>query len=103
VASDTKRYSVADKVVFITGACRGLGAATATALTRRGAGVVLADIDPAAAQGVAATSRTSVTSDSGPRLLEIVAETPLLPSARATLEPRPPEPMMPMLISCFCC
>jgi len=49
------RYWVADKVVFITGAGRGLGAATATALTRRGARVVLADIDPVAAQGVAET------------------------------------------------
>ena len=55
MVSDVKRYSLADKVVFITGAGRGLGAATATTLTRRGARVVLADIDPAAAQGVAAT------------------------------------------------
>lgn len=50
-----KSYSLADKVVFITGAGGGLGAATATALTRRGARVVLADIDPAAAQRAAAT------------------------------------------------
>ncbi|WP_319456446.1 MULTISPECIES: SDR family NAD(P)-dependent oxidoreductase [unclassified Mycobacterium] len=48
------RYSLADKVVFITGAGRGLGAATATALTRRGARVVLADVDPSSAQSVAA-------------------------------------------------
>ena len=49
-----KRYSLADKVVFITGGGRGLGAATAAALTHRGARVVLADIDPSAAQRVAA-------------------------------------------------
>jgi NAD(P)-dependent dehydrogenase (short-subunit alcohol dehydrogenase family) len=48
-----KRYSLSDKVVFITGAGRGLGAATAAALTQRGARVVIADIDLAAAQSVA--------------------------------------------------
>jgi hypothetical protein len=52
---------------------------------------------PAVMEGPA--SSTSAANDSGPRLLEIVAEMPLLPSARATLEPKPPEPMMPMLIS----
>ena len=52
---DTKRYSLVDKVVFITGGGRGLGAATAAALAQRGARVVLADIDPSAAQQVAAT------------------------------------------------
>ncbi|WP_319446730.1 MULTISPECIES: SDR family NAD(P)-dependent oxidoreductase [unclassified Mycobacterium] len=55
MASKTTRYSLADKVVFITGAGRGLGAATAAALTRRGARVVLVDIDPSAAQQVAST------------------------------------------------
>ena len=49
------RYSLTDKVALITGAGRGLGAATAAALARRGARVVLADIDLAAAQGVVAT------------------------------------------------
>jgi len=49
------RYSLSDKVVLITGAGRGLGAATATVLTQRGARVVLADIDLPAAQRVAAS------------------------------------------------
>jgi NAD(P)-dependent dehydrogenase (short-subunit alcohol dehydrogenase family) len=53
-----KRYSLADKVVFITGAGRGLGAATATALTQRGARVVIADIDLSRTQSVAATLPT---------------------------------------------
>ena len=48
-----RRYSLADKVVLITGAGRGLGAATAAALTQRGARVVLADVDLPAAQRVA--------------------------------------------------
>ena len=50
-----KRYSLSDKVVLITGAGRGLGAATAAALTQRGARVVIADIDLSTAQSVAAT------------------------------------------------
>ncbi|OBC12632.1 oxidoreductase [Mycobacterium sp. 852013-50091_SCH5140682] len=45
-----ERYSLASKVVLITGAGRGLGAATAAALARRGAKVALADIDLSAAQ-----------------------------------------------------
>ena len=48
-----RRYSLFGKVVLITGGGRGLGAATATALVRRGARVVLADIDLSAAQRVA--------------------------------------------------
>ena len=55
---DVKRYSLSDKVVLITGAGRGLGAATATALTQRGARVVIADIDLSTAQSVAATLPT---------------------------------------------
>lgn len=50
-----RRYSLSDKVVLITGAGGGLGAATATVLAQRGARVVLADIDLPAAQRVAAT------------------------------------------------
>lgn len=50
-----RRFSLADKVVLITGAGRGLGAATATALAQRGARVVIADIDLSAAQRVAET------------------------------------------------
>ena len=52
---DVKRYSLSDKVVLITGAGRGLGEATAVALTRRGARVVLADVNLAAVQRVAGT------------------------------------------------
>ena len=54
-----KRYSLSDKVVLITGAGRGLGAATATALTQRGARVVLADIDLSAAQRLRRRSQTA--------------------------------------------
>jgi NAD(P)-dependent dehydrogenase (short-subunit alcohol dehydrogenase family) len=52
VVFDVKHYSLSDKVVLITGAGRGLGEATAVALTQRGARVVLADVDLPAAQRV---------------------------------------------------
>jgi NAD(P)-dependent dehydrogenase (short-subunit alcohol dehydrogenase family) len=55
VVFNVKRYSLSDKVVLITGAGRGLGEATAVALTRRGAQVVLADVDLSAVQRVAGT------------------------------------------------
>lgn len=51
-----RTYSLDGKVVFLTGAGGGLGAATAAALTRRGARVALADIDLRAAQRTARTS-----------------------------------------------
>ena len=50
-----KRYPLSGKVVLITGAGRGLGAATATTLAQRGAHVVVADIDQGSAQRVVAT------------------------------------------------
>ena len=49
------RYSLSGKVVLITGAARGLGAATAAAVVQRGARVVLADVDLPAAQHVVET------------------------------------------------
>jgi NAD(P)-dependent dehydrogenase (short-subunit alcohol dehydrogenase family) len=55
VVFNVKRYSLSDKVVLITGAGRGLGEATAVALTRRGARVVLADVDLSAVRRVAGT------------------------------------------------
>lgn len=48
------RYSLDDGVVLITEAGRGLGAATAAALARRGARVVVTDVDLASARRVAA-------------------------------------------------
>lgn len=47
------RYPLTDKVVLITGAGRGLGAATAALVAKRGACVVVADIDFESARGVA--------------------------------------------------
>lgn len=47
------RYSLRDKVVLITGAGGGLGASTAATLAKRGALVVLADIDVVAAKRAA--------------------------------------------------
>jgi NAD(P)-dependent dehydrogenase (short-subunit alcohol dehydrogenase family) len=52
------RYSLSNKVVMITGAGRGLGAATATTLARRGARVAIADIDLPSAQQLASTLPT---------------------------------------------
>jgi NAD(P)-dependent dehydrogenase (short-subunit alcohol dehydrogenase family) len=47
-------WSLADKVILITGGARGIGAATAAELARRGARPVLADLDVAALQRTAA-------------------------------------------------
>jgi NAD(P)-dependent dehydrogenase (short-subunit alcohol dehydrogenase family) len=58
VVFEVKRYPLSDKVVLITGGGRGLGAATAAALSQRGARLVLADIDVSAAQKIAATLPT---------------------------------------------
>ncbi len=48
-------YSLDHKVVFLTGAGGGLGAATAALLTQRGAQVALVDIDRSAAERTART------------------------------------------------
>lgn len=55
VHSRQRTYSLAGKVVFLTGAGGGLGTATAASLTQRGARVALADIDLCAAQRTART------------------------------------------------
>ena len=48
-----KRFPVRGKVAIVTGAARGIGFATATELSRRGASVVVLDLDPAAATAAA--------------------------------------------------
>lgn len=48
-----------DRVAIVTGAARGLGAATAQELSRQGAKVVISDIDGLLAEGVAAEIRQS--------------------------------------------
>jgi NAD(P)-dependent dehydrogenase (short-subunit alcohol dehydrogenase family) len=48
------RYELSGKVALVTGAARGIGFATARALTARGASVVIVDLDAEAAAGAAA-------------------------------------------------
>ncbi len=48
------RYDLAGKVALVTGAARGIGFATARALGKRGASVVVVDLDQAAADRAAA-------------------------------------------------
>ncbi len=83
VGSDVKRYALADKVVLITGAGRGLGAATATALTQRRARVVIADKDLSRAQSVAATLPTGQVL---PLQCDVTAPDAVQESVRSTLE-----------------
>ena len=83
VGFDVKRYALADKVVLITGAGRGLGAATATALTQRRARVVIADKDLSRAQSVAATMPTRQVL---PLQCDVTAPDAVQESVRSTLE-----------------
>jgi NAD(P)-dependent dehydrogenase (short-subunit alcohol dehydrogenase family) len=51
------RFELAGKVAVVTGGARGIGLATARALTARGASVVIVDLEEAAATGAAAELR----------------------------------------------
>jgi NAD(P)-dependent dehydrogenase (short-subunit alcohol dehydrogenase family) len=48
-----KRYPVRGKVAIVTGGARGIGLATAAELSRRGATVVVVDLDPGASESAA--------------------------------------------------
>ena len=47
------RFELSGKVALVTGAARGIGLATAAELSRRGASVVIVDLDPESAAGAA--------------------------------------------------
>ncbi len=53
--------SLADKVIAVTGGARGIGAATAAALTRAGAKVAIGDLDPDTGPETALAVRVDVT------------------------------------------
>ena len=48
-----KRFPIRGKVAIVTGAARGIGFATATELSRRGASVIVLDLDPEASAAAA--------------------------------------------------
>lgn len=66
------KYPVNGKVALITGAAGGIGLSTARALHKRGASVVLSDIDAAATQA-AADSIAALGTDGAERLLALAA------------------------------
>ena len=71
-------WTLADKVILITGGARGIGAETGRALTQRGARVVLADLD------VEALERTARTISPAPHTLEL--DVTDLPACEAAVE-----------------
>ncbi len=67
----TERDAVEGRTVLVTGGARGIGAATGRELARRGARVVLTDVDPAALE----KTRAAVAAESGgDSVLAVVAD-----------------------------